>query len=200
MDAYAIYMHNEMVLMVAKGNPKAIKGIRIWSAPTFVPLPNPVNERVIQFYGRKVLERYGMWPKITAGKECFPARRRPTTGLPRFITAKPPTGYATANQTLASLENGGHAGQARRRCRGQRQPAAGRQPVRRSAYAIGMLSGSPHKAAAEHTGISGQPRGARRLRQFSVRRSERRRTQAQADSLICDSAFNRAGRRALGGA
>src|SRR5215469_2794991 len=33
-------------------------------------MPNPVNEGIMQFYIRKVLERHGIWQTISGGKEC----------------------------------------------------------------------------------------------------------------------------------
>jgi ABC-type molybdate transport system substrate-binding protein len=33
-------------------------------------MPNPVNEGIMQFYVRKVLERHGLWQQISGGKEC----------------------------------------------------------------------------------------------------------------------------------
>src|SRR5262245_45580583 len=33
-------------------------------------MPNPVNEGIMQFYARKVLERHGIWQTISGGKEC----------------------------------------------------------------------------------------------------------------------------------
>jgi len=78
MREYAIYMHNEMVLMVAKGNPKGIKGIAdLRRADVRTSMPNPVNEGIMQFYGRKVLERHGLWSYISGGKECFSCRTTP---------------------------------------------------------------------------------------------------------------------------
>lgn len=78
MDSHAIYMHNEMELMVAKGNPKNIKGIKDLVRPDVrTSLPNPVNEGIMQFYGRKVLERHGIWAQISAGKECFSCQTTP---------------------------------------------------------------------------------------------------------------------------
>jgi ABC-type molybdate transport system substrate-binding protein len=70
-DQYSVYMHNEMVLMVAKGNPKKVSGIAdVMRADIRTSMPNPVNEGIMQFYGRKVLERRGAWQHISAGKEC----------------------------------------------------------------------------------------------------------------------------------
>jgi len=79
MDEYAVYMHNEMVLMVAKGNPKAIKGIGDITRPDVrTSMPNPVNEGIMQFYGRKVLERHGLWAALSANKECFSCQTTPS--------------------------------------------------------------------------------------------------------------------------
>ncbi len=77
-DRYAVYMHNELVLMVAKGNPKNVKGIAdVTRADIRNSMPNPVNEGIMQFYGRKVLERHGAWQQLSAGKECVSCQTTP---------------------------------------------------------------------------------------------------------------------------
>jgi ABC-type molybdate transport system substrate-binding protein len=71
MSQYETYMHNELQLIVAKGNPKAIAGIDdLVRSDVRTSLPNPVDEGIMQFYARKVLERHGIWPKIANGQEC----------------------------------------------------------------------------------------------------------------------------------
>lgn len=71
MSRYEIYMHNELQIMVAKGNPKGITGIdNLVRADVRTSMPNPVNEGIMQFYARKVLERHGIWPAIANGQEC----------------------------------------------------------------------------------------------------------------------------------
>ncbi len=71
MTTYAIYMHNELQIMVAQGNPKKIRGIDDLARPDVrTSMPNPVNEGIMQFYARKVLERHGIWQTISGGKEC----------------------------------------------------------------------------------------------------------------------------------
>jgi ABC-type molybdate transport system substrate-binding protein len=71
MSQYAIYMHNELEILVAKGNPKAVTGIDdLVRADVRTSMPNPVNEGIMQFYARKVLERHDIWQKISGGKEC----------------------------------------------------------------------------------------------------------------------------------
>jgi ABC-type molybdate transport system substrate-binding protein len=71
MRDYEIYMHNELQMIVAKGNPKAVAGIDdLVRSDVRTALPNPVNEGIMQFYARKVLERHGIWPQIANGREC----------------------------------------------------------------------------------------------------------------------------------
>jgi ABC-type molybdate transport system substrate-binding protein len=72
MSQYAIYMHNELQIMVAKGNPKKITGIDdLVRSDVRTALPNPVNEGIMQFYARKVLERHGIWSEMSNGRECI---------------------------------------------------------------------------------------------------------------------------------
>jgi ABC-type molybdate transport system substrate-binding protein len=71
MSQFETYMHNELQLIVAKGNPKKIAGIDdLVRSDVRTSLPNPVDEGIMQFYARKVLERHGLWPKIANGQEC----------------------------------------------------------------------------------------------------------------------------------
>jgi ABC-type molybdate transport system substrate-binding protein len=72
MSQYVIYMHNELQIMVASGNPKKITGINdLVRSDVRTSLPNPVNEGIMQFYARKVLERHGIWSEIASGQECL---------------------------------------------------------------------------------------------------------------------------------
>lgn len=72
MDRYAIYMHNELEIMVARGNPKRIRGIKdLVRSDVRTSMPNPINEGIMQFYARKVLERHGIWNEISGGKDCY---------------------------------------------------------------------------------------------------------------------------------
>jgi ABC-type molybdate transport system substrate-binding protein len=78
MDRYAVYMHNELEIMVGKGNPKNIQGIKDLVRPGVrTSMPNPVNEGIMQFYARKVLERHGVWEQISGGKECYSCQTTP---------------------------------------------------------------------------------------------------------------------------
>lgn len=72
MSDYAVYMHNELQIMVAKGNPKGIVGIDdLARSDVRTSMPNPVNEGIMQFYARRVLEKHGIWSKISGGQECL---------------------------------------------------------------------------------------------------------------------------------
>ena len=71
MESYMVYMHNELQIMVAKNNPKKITGIKdLVREDVRTSMPNPINEGIMQFYIRKVLERHGLWQAISGGKEC----------------------------------------------------------------------------------------------------------------------------------
>ena len=71
MSQYAVYMHNELQILVARNNPKNVTGIDdLARADVKTSMPNPVNEGIMQFYARKVLERHNIWQQISGGKEC----------------------------------------------------------------------------------------------------------------------------------
>lgn len=95
--------HDELQMMVTKGNPKAIAGIDdLVRSDVRTSLPNPVNEGIMQFYACGVLERHGIWPKIATGRNACPAKPRSVTGSPRCITGKPRNAFAATNPTSAS--------------------------------------------------------------------------------------------------
>ena len=78
MDSYMIYMHNELQIIVARGNPKDVKTIDdLGRSDVRTSMPNPVNEGIMQFYARKVLERHGLWNTMSAGKECVSCQTTP---------------------------------------------------------------------------------------------------------------------------
>lgn len=71
MDTYAIYMHNELQIMVAEGNPLGIAGIDDLGRPDIrTSMPNPISEGIMKFYARPVLEAHGLWGLISNGQEC----------------------------------------------------------------------------------------------------------------------------------
>jgi len=71
MDDYMIYTHNKLELMVAKGNPKGIKGPQDLARDDLVQShPNPLTEGIFKFYGSEMLKDLGLYKKITANKMC----------------------------------------------------------------------------------------------------------------------------------
>jgi ABC-type molybdate transport system substrate-binding protein len=150
MREYATYMHNEMVLLVAKGNPKDVRGIAdLKRADVRTSMPNPVNEGIMQFYGRKVLERHGLWQHISAGKECFSCQTTPNNWFTavhhretpeRILAGTSDTGIVWATEALEALRLGHSVDQVK-----LPPQDSLREEV---AYAIGALTAGPRQAAA----------------------------------------------------
>lgn len=77
-ELYVTYMHNELTLMVSKGNPKQVKGIDdLGRADLQVMLPNPITEGIMKIYAKPVLQTRGLWDKLANGQECESCRTRP---------------------------------------------------------------------------------------------------------------------------
>ena len=71
MHDYLIYTHNKLELMVAKGNPKGIKGPNDLARDDLVQShPNPLTEGIFKFYGSQMLKDLGLFDKVTGGKNC----------------------------------------------------------------------------------------------------------------------------------
>jgi ABC-type molybdate transport system substrate-binding protein len=66
-----IYTHNKLELMVAKGNPKGIKGPEDLGRDDLVKsLPNPLTEGIFKFYGSEMLKDLNIHAKVTGDKKC----------------------------------------------------------------------------------------------------------------------------------
>ena len=71
MEDYKIYTHNKLELMVAKGNPKNIKGPEDLARDDLVQShPNPKTEGIFKFYGTDMLKQLGLYDKVTGGVKC----------------------------------------------------------------------------------------------------------------------------------
>ena len=71
MSDYKVYTHNKLELMVAKGNPKGIKGAKDLGRDDLVQShPNPLTEGIFKFYGSQMLKDLGLYEKVTADKKC----------------------------------------------------------------------------------------------------------------------------------
>ena len=151
MNTYATYMHNEMQIMVAKGNPKKILSIAdLARSDVRTSMPNPVNEGIMQFYARKVLERHGIWSTISDGKECFSCQTTERNWFTavhhretpeRIRDNKSDAGIVWKTEVLEALRDGAPVDAV------ELPPADSlRDEV---SYAIGALSNGRHKANAE---------------------------------------------------
>ncbi len=148
---YRIYMHNEMVLLVARGNPKNIRGIAdVGRADVRSSMPNPVNEGIMQFYGKKVLQRHGLWDKLSGGKECVSCATSPNNWFTAVHHRETPTRILAGTSDtgivwLTEFIEAQRAGSA---------VEAVRLPVEDSlrdevAYVITTLASSAHRPAAQ---------------------------------------------------
>jgi len=71
MAEHIIYIHNKLELMVAKGNPKNIKGPEDLARDDIVQShPNPLTEGIFKFYGSEMLKDLGIHQKVTGGQKC----------------------------------------------------------------------------------------------------------------------------------
>jgi ABC-type molybdate transport system substrate-binding protein len=71
MNDHIIYTHNKLELMVAKGNPKNIKGPKDLGRDDIVQShPNPLTEGIFKFYGSAMLKDLGLHEKVTGGAKC----------------------------------------------------------------------------------------------------------------------------------
>jgi len=151
MDTYATYLHNEMELMVAQGNPKRIKGIGDLVRPDVrTSLPNPVSEGIMRFYGRKVLERHDLWNRIAVGKECASCQTTPNNWFTsvhhretpeRIQDGRSDTGIVWVTETMEAKRAGA-------RVDSVRLPPED-SLVDEVSYAIGSLTNSRNKTQAE---------------------------------------------------
>ncbi|MDH5710661.1 MAG: substrate-binding domain-containing protein [Gammaproteobacteria bacterium] len=71
MNEHMIYVHNKLELMVARGNPKNIKGAEDLGRDDLVQShPNPLTEGIFKFYGSEMLKDLGLHDKVTGGQQC----------------------------------------------------------------------------------------------------------------------------------
>ncbi|HTW84817.1 MAG TPA: substrate-binding domain-containing protein [Candidatus Sulfotelmatobacter sp.] len=80
--SYATYMHNELTLLVAQGNPKHITGVDDLGRPDVrVSLPNPTNEGIMTYYAKPMLERHGLYAKLVGDHDCQACQSAPNVYL-----------------------------------------------------------------------------------------------------------------------
>ena len=150
MEQYMIYTHNALNLIVVKGNPKKIKGIDDLGRDDLkIMLPNPIDEGIMTFYAKKVLQNHKLWDKVSGGKECKACNPTPNVHFTVVHHREIPDGMKAgtvdvgivwATETKNALEEG-HAVEA--------IPLPAEDSlINEVSYAIGTLNGNPHQAAA----------------------------------------------------
>jgi ABC-type Fe3+ transport system substrate-binding protein len=137
--------------MVAQGNPKKIAGVQDLARPDVrTSMPNPVNEGIMQFYARKVLERHGIWQAISGGQECVHCQTTPNNWFTavhhretpdRILAGQSDAGIVWRTEAIAARERGAKVDAV-----ALPDDDSLRNEV---AYAIGMLDGTPHHDAAQ---------------------------------------------------
>lgn len=71
MSDYMTYIHNQLELMVAEGNPRNIMGPTDLGRDDLIQShPNPLTEGIFKFYGSQMLRDLGLHEKVTANKKC----------------------------------------------------------------------------------------------------------------------------------
>lgn len=150
MNEYMIYTHNALELMVAKGNPKKIKGIDDLGRDDLkIMLPNPIDEGIMTFYAKKVLQQHKLWDKISGGKECKSCDPSPNVHFTSVHHREIPDGLKAgmvdvgivwATETKNALKEG-HAVEA------VKLPSED-SLINEVSYAIGVLTVSKHQKAA----------------------------------------------------
>jgi hypothetical protein len=99
MDSYMVYMHNELQIMVAKGNPKKIAGVQdLARADVRTSMPNPLNEGIMRSTSARCWSGTASGRRFPAAKSACIARPPPTIGLPQFTIARRPTGLRQINR------------------------------------------------------------------------------------------------------
>src|SRR6516165_8153127 len=150
MDSYMVYMHNELQIMVAQGNPKKSAGVQDLARPDVrTSMPNPVNEGIMQFYIRKVLERHGIWQTISGGKECVHCQTTDNNWFTavhhretpeRILANQSDAGMVWRTEVLAALRDGAHV---------EGIPLADQDSLRTEvSYVIGKLKATKHPEAS----------------------------------------------------
>ena len=151
MDSYMVYMHNELQIMVAKGNPKTITGIKDLARDDVrTSMPNPINEGIMQFYIRKVLERHGIWQAISGGNECVSCQTTKNNWFTavhhretpeRIKSGQSDAGVVWKTEALAANRAGTNV---------DAIALPDEDSLRADvAYVIGALNGSPHRKEAD---------------------------------------------------
>ncbi|AGY59187.1 molybdate ABC transporter substrate-binding protein [Gloeobacter kilaueensis] len=160
-DRYLIYAHNELEIMVAKGNPKKIANLEDMLRPGIrTSMPNPVNEGIMK-YARPVLERHHLWQALSGGKECIACQSTPSNWFTavhhretpeRIVTGLSDAGIVWKTETLEAIRTG-------RAVEGVALPAADSRRDEAIYAAVPLLTAKHSQAASQFVSFVGSPAG-----------------------------------------
>lgn len=150
MEQYATYMHNELQIMVAPGNPKGIKTMKDLVRPDVkTSNPNPLTEGIMSSYAKKVLVRLGIYDQISGGKECESCQTTPNNWFTsvhhretpdRIKAGQSDAGIVWKTEVLEALREGA-------KIEGVELPVD--ESLRNEvSYVVGPLTIAPHAEAA----------------------------------------------------
>jgi ABC-type molybdate transport system substrate-binding protein len=147
---YIVYMHNALELMVAKGNPRHVADLHdLTRADLRVMLPNPLNEGIMSFYAKPILERQGLWKSLSPGADCADCDGAAHVHFTSVHHREIPAGIASGRvdvglvwrtETLAAIAGGAPV-------QGIPLPA-NQNAADQVGYVAGALDNSPHQPAA----------------------------------------------------
>lgn len=151
MDDFFVYMHNELQIMVGKGNPKKITGIDdLVRDDVRTSLPNPVNEGIMQFYLRRVLERHGLWQTISAGRDCVACQTTTNNWFTAVHHRETPERIATGRSDAGVVWRTEGLQALRTNTAVDTIALPAEDSLRNEvSYVIGVLTETPHAAAAK---------------------------------------------------
>lgn len=161
-DRYVVYMHNALELMVAPGNPKHVADLRDLTRPDLrVMLPNALDEGIMRYYGKPVLERLGVWRALSPGADCAGCDPTPHVHFcvvhhreipPAIAAGTADAGLVWRTETLAAIAAGA-------KVQGVALPPD-QNAADHVAYVAGALTGAAHpEAAAAYLGFLASPAG-----------------------------------------
>ena len=147
---YIVYMHNALELMVPKGNPKHVADLHdLTRADLRVMLPNPLNEGIMSFYAKPILEREGLWKALSPGADCADCDGAAHVHFSSVHHREIPAGIASGRvdvglvwrtETIAAIAGGAPV-------QGIPLPAS-QNAADQVSYVAGALDNSPHQPAA----------------------------------------------------
>jgi ABC-type molybdate transport system substrate-binding protein len=151
LHTYMTYMHNELQIMVAEGNPKRLHGVDDLARPDVrTSMPNPISEGIMQFYARPMLVRHGLWQEISAGKECASCATTSRNWFTAVHHRETPARIVAGSSDAGIVWKTEVAEARRRGARVEGVELPGEDCLRdQVSYVAGRLEGSPRRAKAQ---------------------------------------------------